>query len=366
MKNKIFYLILISFVILLTYLTFGIWGLYEIRKNDALLFDEKEDLKFHKKYSNEIHHLRDSNRWSSKKNEYLDSTVNHNKNYKKTILFQGDSWIESISEIKSSNDSLKKLSKKLNYNIYNAGITSFAPSLMHKQYEVLVTDFNLKPDILVIYIDQTDLGDEFCRYRHNKVYSPSGKLLRISREKYNKAVYDYTKIYEYSELKFKGVISTIFQYPYIKIRYFIKRNFFQLEQIFLHGYSNKNIRKCSFKEINKQLLNYNKEAEVNFKNSITEYLNFLKNQNNLKKILIVTFPHLNHHKGVYKINVSNYIQEILEAQKDSRIKHLNMSLIKFDNYNIEKIYQKDLASHLKKEYHTELFLKNIIKNLTND
>ena len=69
-----------------------------------------------------IHHLRDANRWGLKKNEYLFSTINENE--KKTILFQGDSWIESISEIDNSFSLLKKFGIDNNYNIYNAGITS--------------------------------------------------------------------------------------------------------------------------------------------------------------------------------------------------------------------------------------------------
>ena len=55
-------------------------------------------------------------------------------------------------------------------------ITSFAPSLMHKQYEILKQEFYIKPDLLIIYIDQTDIGDEFCRYKNKKIYSKNGKL----------------------------------------------------------------------------------------------------------------------------------------------------------------------------------------------
>ena len=47
-----------------------------------------------------MHHLRDSNRWGETENSYLFSVINFNNTNSKTILFQGDSWIESISEIK--------------------------------------------------------------------------------------------------------------------------------------------------------------------------------------------------------------------------------------------------------------------------
>ena len=55
--------------------------------------------------------------------------------------------------------------KKNNIGIINAGVTSFSPSLMKLQYEILEKDFNIRPNIVVAYIDQTDIGDDFCRYR---------------------------------------------------------------------------------------------------------------------------------------------------------------------------------------------------------
>ena len=91
---------------------------------------------------------------------------------------------------------------------------------MHIQYKILKNDFQITPDILVIYIDQTDIGDEYCRYRSKKVYSSDKKLIYVDRERYNKAVYDYTKLYEYSELKLDGISKIIFKYPYVKLNKF--------------------------------------------------------------------------------------------------------------------------------------------------
>ena len=84
-------------------------------------------------------------RWGKKNNEYLFSILNQSGNKNKKILFQGDSWIESISEIESSLGLLKKFGIDNKFTIYNAGVTSFAPSLMHKQYEILKEDFKIMP-----------------------------------------------------------------------------------------------------------------------------------------------------------------------------------------------------------------------------
>ena len=40
-------------------------------KNHEYLFKTKKNLLFHKKYSEKLHHLRDSNRWGEQKNDYL-------------------------------------------------------------------------------------------------------------------------------------------------------------------------------------------------------------------------------------------------------------------------------------------------------
>ncbi len=363
MKRKILKILTFCLVFLIIYVSFGIFGIFQVNKNNKFLFTTKEKLEFHKKYSDKMHHLRDSNRWGETENSYLFSVINFNNTNSKTILFQGDSWIESISEIKKSNDLLKKFGEDKKYNIYNSGITSFAPSLMHVQHKILKKDFKIKPNKLVIYIDQTDIGDEFCRYSHNKIYKKNGELDRVKSEKFNKAVFDYTKTYQYSELNFSGKLITILKYPAIKSEYFIKRNIFQVKQIYQNGLKNRNFKKCSFREIEKVLLRNNLKAEKSFKKSLKEYLDFLLLESKIKNIIIVSFPHLNHHKKKYTVNVSDYIDQVLDSHSDDRIEHLNMGNLSYIKENYSKIYKKDLASHLKGKYHTNLFMREIISKI---
>jgi len=366
MKEKVFYLLSIFLVTVTTYLILGIWGLFEIKNNDILLFKNKIDLDFHKKYSNKVHHLRDVNKWGKKENEYLFSEISFNDKFSKTILLQGDSWIEDISNISTSEKFVKSYGQNNKYNIYNAGITSFAPSVMHAQYKILKNDFKISPEILIIYIDQTDIGDENCRYKHNKVYSSDGKFLNVQREKYTRATYDYSKLYMYSELNFDSNLIKIFKFPYLKINYFLKRNFNILKQIKIKGYSNRNISKCGFYEIMKNLIEHNSQSETNFKQSLIEYINFLSKEDKIKKIFLVSFPHINHHKNIYKVNVSNYIDNVLLNIKDDRINHINLNKLDFSKTKIEKIYRKnDIGSHLNDQNHIDLFLKNIFSEIKN-
>ena len=50
---------------------------------------------------------------------------------------------------------------------------------MQLQYEILEKDFNIKPNIVVAYIDQTNIGDELCRYKNNRVYDKNNTLVAV-------------------------------------------------------------------------------------------------------------------------------------------------------------------------------------------
>ena len=71
---------------------------------------------------------------------------------------------------------VKKFGDKKKVGLINAGIGSYSPTLMNIQLDVLQEDFKIFPDIVIAYIDQTDIGDENCRYKYNTVYK-NGILL---------------------------------------------------------------------------------------------------------------------------------------------------------------------------------------------
>ena len=97
-----------------------------------------------------------------------------------------------------------------------------SPSLMKLQYEVLKKDFKIQPNIVVAYIDQSDIGDELCRYKDKSVYDNENNLISIKKENYTRAAYDYTKVYKFSEiiLSNKPKIIKNFQMSNFHIKYF--------------------------------------------------------------------------------------------------------------------------------------------------
>ena len=120
MKKYIYYLISIIIFIIPLYLMIGIWGIFEINKNSKNLFKTKENLSFHKKYSSQLHHIRDSDyllrNENRKTRDYLFSFIHKDQDFKDTLLIQGDSWVEQISQSKSSEKLLKKFSIKEKIN----------------------------------------------------------------------------------------------------------------------------------------------------------------------------------------------------------------------------------------------------------
>ena len=101
---------------------------------------------------------------------------------KNVILFQGDSWVHQINRFKSIHPMLKKTFKF--HKIINAGTASYSPSLIDVQYKVMEKILRLSPNILIIYIDQTDMGDEICRYKNLAKFDTSGNLESVGMEEF--------------------------------------------------------------------------------------------------------------------------------------------------------------------------------------
>jgi hypothetical protein len=366
-KKNLFYLIIISFLFFLIYSLAGVYGYIEYKKFKPYLFRNSIDLDFHYKYSNKVNHLR-AEKIDGKTTGYFFNNLTNVKS-KNKILFLGDSWFDQIGleNYKESNKSLKEFSLKKDIQIINGGIASFSPSLMHVQYNLLKNDFNINPTILILHIDQTDIGDEYCRYRERKIYDNEKNLISVERFDFDKQVFNGLKIYKYSEIKLhNNYIVKLIKLSNFSIQYFINKNFFRIKKIIKHGYrtgDERNYYKCRFKVIKSFLDNKNSKADEYFKETLIKFFNNLDNQTNLKQIMITSFPHRDHIKNIYQNNVSFLIDDVLEKY-GNKFFHLNFSNNSFKDFDLDKLYVVgDEASHLNPKYHNEIFIKNIIKKI---
>ena len=366
-KKNFFYLIIIIFLFFLVYVLAGVYGYIEYKRFKPYLFSSSLDLEFHYKYSNKVNHLR-AKKFDGKTTGYFFNNLSDVKS-KNKILFLGDSWFDQINleNYEESEKSLKDFSIKNDFQIINGGITSYSPSLMHLQYNLLRNDFDIDPSILILYIDQTDIGDEYCRYRERKIYNSEKNLVSVERFDFDKEIFNGLKIYKFSEIKLSNThIIRFIKLSNFSIQYFINKNFFRIKKIIQHGWrtgDERNYYKCRFKVIKSFLDNKNIKADKYFKKTLIEFFNNLENQKNLEKIIITSFPHRNHIKNIYQNNVSFLIDDVLKDY-GNKFFHLNFSNNSYNDFNLDQLYiVGDEASHLTPKYHNEIFIKEIIKKI---
>ena len=132
-KNLLLVFISIFITFLLIYFLLFIKTFLEKNHKSEYLFKSRLSLEFHEKYSNILNHLRNSNQdwdFDGNQNNFLFSIINDLNKSNKNVLWQGDSWIEQINLENASLKSIIQYSKKNNFGMINAGITSFSPTLM--------------------------------------------------------------------------------------------------------------------------------------------------------------------------------------------------------------------------------------------
>lgn len=393
MLKKKFTLVLLStlFGIILGYLIFFFLYFSEYDKKIKNIIIPKENLKIIVKYLNIVNHLRSYDITNS--SELIFSVINPFNN-QTNILMQGDSWFEQINfpanddaesyfdvniidpkenQLGSLNYILKWANDK-NIGVINSGTGSYSPSLMSVQLDILEKDFKIFPDIIIAYIDQTDFGDENCRYFYSKVYE-SKKLTRVKATKsFDKSIFNYTKVIRLSEInfnfdtKFSKVFNSLNYEIYWTIHKFITINKLRFQNIF----KVKKISKCDISEIISYLNNPNQSEIEYFRNSIDEYLNKILSKQHIKQVYFVTFPHKHQLENILKknkteiINISDLIDEIIlkkNINSQKKIYHINFSKLISSNPELYKPndYLFDNI-HLKQKPH-ERFISEIFKNI---
>ena len=348
-KKTIIYWILIFFIAII-FIGFNYLSNIILKKRFAKA-PSAEFVEFYDKYKNELNHLRDPRGEHIKIfTDLIYTTLGNGKN---EILIQGDSWGEQFLQ----KDSLKNLEKinNNNFTFILAGTSSYSPSLFTVQLRKLREDFGFNPNYIFVIIDQTDIGDEICRYKDYRKYK-DGNLVVLPYENFTNQTYETYKPLERWKIISSNSLSSV------KV---LKLAIFKIEEIF---YNNKEIG-CSWSEISYPLVNgINKKDKNLFYSNINEYIEKVFENKNTKKLYIMTHPHKSHFTKGYKLNVYDLIKEILKKNPHKKnIKLLNVyEYAKSSNqsYSENNIFKKnDIASHVTDSYHAEIFTKYIFKIL---
>ena len=369
--------------IILIYIVLFIYTFFNFDKNFGYTFKSSENLNFHQKYSKKLHHIRDEITLNllfkkPKVEDLLFTTINNIEDKEVIVLFQGDSWMEQLTSPVDDNFISVKLvqqfksQKKVGF--INAGTGSYSPSLMNLQLDVLEEDFKIFPNIVITYIDQTDVGDENCRYKNNKIYK-NETLVSIQPEAQlmYRDIFNYSEIYGLSKiyLKDNSKISKTFQLINFKFKYNLKKNGIRFYRKYISNLESdkEKLKKCYGSEIQKYLIDPNDSDIKYFEDSITEYIKKIERKKHIKKLIFVTAPHKKNfyknsdQKSYYKLNVSDVVNRVIKNKKN--ITHINFSkiLLNDKNFDHKNIWHVD-NMHLNSNFHGKLFIKKILDELS--
>ena len=147
--------------------------------------------------------------------------------------------------------------------LINSGITSFSPSAMTSQLDILQREFEIIPNIIIAIIDQTDIGDELYRYKNvendffSKTLSAEIKSFKLNAiDNFNQLNFSSFKLirYLYDYYQHNRNIFNVNKFEFIDLVYKqLKASFFKIPKLLYplqYGFS------FNEKEIIKRIKNY--------------------------------------------------------------------------------------------------------------
>jgi len=392
MRNS--YLVILSCLVSIPiiYVILFIHTFFNLHNEFQENFKSLENLNFHEKYSKKVHHIRQEKvlDWLWKKPKVEDmmfTTINKLEDKELIVLIQGDSFMEQLTnssyykqdtnmELLTNGEKPKNISVELvqkfkskkKVGFVSGGTGSYSPSLMNLQLDVLEQDFKILPNVVIAYVDQSDIGDEYCRYKNHRFYE-NGVLKSIQPESHLmwRETFNYSEIYEKSKIRLKNnskILQTFFltnfnfKYGFVKSSIRLYRKYISTNKV-----DKEKLTKCYWGTIEKYLIKHHDTETEYFKDQVKKYLENMKKKEHIEKIFFVTFPHKKNFNKTYKLNVSDVIESVVKDEKI--VTHINFSkiLLNDNNFNYENIYLND-GIHLNRDNHANLFMKKILDELS--
>lgn len=363
MKKNFFYLTLIIFnLILIEAVSF-----YAIKKivskyQDRILYKKQtNELKkrvIDEKYEKYIPYLRSKNQYDGKsyinlkkENDFIFNEITpFNDENEFNILIQGDSYGESLNKVEIHEIFSNQINNK-KVGLINSSTSSYSITPHLFQLDALLNQFLIKPEILVLIYDQTDIGDDLYRYN-----------IFLNDKQYKKfELYDNKVI---KVLKEDNLNS-------LKLVFFLKNYF--LKEKNRYQYSNfktfknliKRIYLNNFQKLPVALTPLRYGISVNEENILITLMdNYIKkafSNKRLKKIYFVIHPHYNHLDNVYILDN----RKILRTAIQKSLYKEQIEIIDF--FGKEKSFysyeEGDIFSHPTKEYYINNFWPKIFNNI---
>tara|TARA_A100001015_G_scaffold312194_1_gene416879 strand:- start:2088 stop:3185 length:1098 start_codon:yes stop_codon:yes gene_type:complete len=285
-------------------------------KNSKPWILESEEIKFYRKYENQVNHLRNPNlKFKSphlyKSTEDLMFSRLSEENVSNSILITGDSWGERFAFDTTSYQKLKNhaLNNKVSFTL--SGTTSYSPTLLGIQSRILKEDFNLSFSEAFIVVDNTDIGDELCRYRRfiGKNYNGDKVVYRFSAD-------DKMKTYMNDTFLYVSEVLSLDDYALLKLAKLIMR---KIRTRLVKS------TECGWAEISKYFYKMS-ESEIQYFETTVEFMiKEIKRNNPNVTIHILTIPHRKHVTGEYKNSTEKLIRKVLDDNNYSNVNLVDFS-----------------------------------------
>lgn len=314
----------------------------------------KQYYEFYKEHYKTVNHLRDIGPQKTlidypSPQSLVFTTIG---NGSRAILLQGDSWAEQFTTVASSRRKLLTYAHQANVEFTAAGVSSYSPSILTSQLILLRNQFSQAPEIVVAVIDQTDIGDELCRYRTKRVVNDSGVQVVPFNQSDSLEPYNLSYFFEQQELLHSRNSNLI------KLLLLAKNKL----KILMDGRQ----IKCTWNEISRPLwlgITNNEEAYMNM--IISDYIEQVFKDEGVQKLIFMTTPHRNHLSASYILDIQTLLEKTLAASKyKNRIVSLRISDSLLNSRIANPYISGDIASHLTDLAHSEVFTQALLDELT--
>lgn len=269
------------------------------------------------------------------------------------VLIQGDSWGEQFVTSSQTSEKFSNLDNE--FSVYIAGTSSYSPSLMSAQLNLLRNEFDLSPALIVSIVDQTDIGDELCRYRRKREVDQAGNVLvrpysLEAGDHYNET-YNSSFVWEYMDILYSDDFSVLKLINKAK-----KKREYESDK-------KKSKRLCSWNTVASPLFGkHSKEDYEYFVSTFSEYVNRVFADKGVKRLMVLTHFHRKHAEGEYKLNVADLLRDaLLDSSHAAKVDLVDIRPEDYgEAYSPEIFMEDDVASHLTHLEHSRMYSDRII------
>jgi len=359
-KNVFLGVFSISVTVLISNVFISLYLDHYAKSKDWII--DEQTLTLYKKYENQINHLRDLN-WKAgaphASTTPTDILFNRFKvaDAAHSVQITGDSWGAKFAHDFESYIAIQNYSEANKIDITLSGTTSYSPTLFGIQAKILNRDFSLSWDESYIVIDNTDIGDELCRYRKFIRKDSQGSIFVEKFDHiHNMVAYNHQTGLYVSELLNSN------DFTLIKFAKLLK---YKIQ----YDLNDQTKMQCGWSEISRFLTSMTKSEVEYFNGSVEFLIGSLKRVNPEMLIHLITIPHRKHVSKEYKISVGNLLSDLLEKRKFENVYQIDLSKEIDDliasGVHFDDIYVVgDKASHLTSLYHNKLLVPTVLSSIS--